>query len=204
MNLQTISGIVRSESADESLKEQLEYHVFDCIVVDRPTLGFAERIAIARSFQGNGIVINDTVEVASAAAADAYFERVVADGYEGIIYKSADKPYEFDFNKEKRSSWYLKRKKQEDAEFPIVGFLQGKGKDLGCIVFELEGPNHKRFNCVPNGTYEYRKQLYAEAQAEFSTRFEKKLAKVLYDDLSQDGIPLRGRIVQIGRDLSFD
>ncbi|KAG6942180.1 hypothetical protein JG688_00018275 [Phytophthora aleatoria] len=39
-----------------------------------------------------------------------------------------DRPYELNFNKERRSAWYLKRKKQNDAEYIIVNFAQGKGR----------------------------------------------------------------------------
>ncbi len=208
MNLQTISGLVRNESIDDSEKEALQYYVFDCFDVAQPKIPFNDRIGTLTAFvdsaKSNMIVLNETIHVASADEADAFYNRVIGNGYEGIIYKSASRPYEFDFNKEKRSSWYLKRKKQEDAEFAIVGYTQGKGKDVGCIVFQLQGPNKKTFNCVPNGTYDYRKQLFEEATKSFDTSFKNKLAKVLYDDLSKDGVPLRGRIIQIGRDLSFD
>lgn len=207
-NLQTISGVVRNESVDESVKETLEYHVFDCFDVSQSDLGFEKRIDVLKSFvqsfKSKWIYLNETVEIDNSSDADKYYNQLVGKGYEGVIYKSKSRPYEFDFNKEKRSSWYLKRKKQDDAEYPIIGYGQGKGKDLGCIVFELQGPNNKKFNSVPNGTYEYRKELYNLAVSAFDTTFKNKLAKVVFDDLSKDGVPLRGRIVQIGRDLSFD
>ena len=150
------------------------------------------------------VILTPTIQVNDESEADVEYRRLINDGFEGIIYKSKNRPYEFDYNKEKRSSWYLKRKKQDDAEFPIIGFTQGKGKDLNCIVFTLQGPNNKTFNSVPNGTYEYRKSLYQQAITSFTTTFEGRLAKVVFDDLSKDGVPLRGRIVQIGRDLQFD
>ena len=207
-NLQTISGIVRNESIGEEVKNTLQYYVFDCFDTNQPALNFETRFKTLKHFvesvKTKSIVLNDTVEVETSTKADNYYKKAIANGYEGVIYKSSNRPYEFDFNKEKRSSWYLKRKKQDDAEYPIVGFTQGKGKDLGCIVFELQGPNKKTFNCVPNGTYDYRKQLYTRAIQSFDSEFKDKLAKVVFDDLSKDNIPLRGRIVQIGRDLSFD
>lgn len=207
-NLQTISGIVRNESIDEKVKDSLQYYIFDCFDINQLTIGFETRFDILKKFiettETKIIILNDTILVESPSKADDYYKKVVADGYEGVIYKSLSRPYEFDFNKEKRSAWYLKRKKQDDGEYPIIGFTEGKGKDLACIVFELQGPNEKTFNCVPNGTYDYRKELYVQAMVSFDSTFKGKLAKVVFDDLSKDGIPLRGRIVQIGRDLSFD
>lgn len=208
LNLQSISGIARNESIPESEKENLKYYVFDCFNTAQPKMGFDERIKrleeFVKSAKSNMIVLNDTLFVADEARADEYYKQFVVDRYEGIIYKSKSRPYEFSFDKEKRSGWYLKRKKQDDGEFPIVGFTQGKGKDLDCIVFELQTANGKIFNCVPNGTYDYRKQLYTTAVQSFETAFKGKLAKVVFDDLSKDGVPLRGRIVQVDRDLSFD
>lgn len=211
-NLQTISGIVRNESLDESVKETLRYYVFDCFNVAQPKIKFDDRIELLKQFvdsaKSSAIVLNDTIHVDNSELADTYYNQFVAHGYEGAIYKSEDKPYEFDFNIEKRSQWYQKRKKQDDSEYPIVGFSQGKGKDVGCIVFELQLANGKTFNCVPNGSYAYRRQLYSQATASSgtpdATSFQGQLAKVVYDDLSKAGVPLRGRIVQIGRDLSFD
>lgn len=207
MNLQTISGIVRNESISELEKEQLKYYIFDCFDVNQPKLGFKNRFDMLTKFfgsQSSMIILNQTIQVQDDNQANDYYQKVINDAYEGVIYKSSNKPYEFDFNKEKRSSWYLKRKKQDDAEYPIVGYLEGKGKDLGCIVFVLQAPNGKQFRSVPNGTYDYRKRLYLQAKTTFDQSFKDKLAKIVFDDLSKDGVPLRGRIVQIGRDLSFD
>lgn len=208
VNLQTISSIVRNESLSEDIKSSLQYHVFDCFEVEKPELEFATRrdalIAFVQSAKTDKIVLTPTILAADSRVADDFYKKQIADGYEGVIYKSRGKPYAFDFNKEKRSMWYLKRKKQEDSEFIIVGFTEGKGKDIGCIVFILETPNHKQFNCVPNGTYAYRREMYDQAKTDFDVTFKGRLAKVTYDDLSIDHVPLRGRIVQIGRDLSFD
>ncbi len=208
MNLQDISGIVRNESADEATKESLTYHVYDFFSIASPKLTFADRysrlVQFMESGEPNMIILNPTSIAKTDQEATDLFNEYVQNGYEGVIYKSSNKPYEFSFNKEKRSAWYLKRKKQEDSEFAIVGYTHGNGKDKDCIVFTLQGPNGKTFNCVPNGTYEYRRALFAKANDAFDSLFLNKLAKVLYDDLSKDGIPLRGRIIQIDRDISFD
>jgi len=208
MNLQTISGIVRNESISEEMKSQLQYHVFDFFDIGQEDLSFSNRhvslTKFVESVESTNVILNPTSFAETSEDADLLYKNYTKQGYEGVIYKSDKKPYEFDFNKEKRSGWYLKRKKQDDAEFPIVAFSHGKGKDVDCIVFTLQGPNGKTFNCVPNGTYDYRKELYAQAVASFDELFLGKLAKVIFDDLSKDKVPLRGRIVQIGRDLSFD
>lgn len=112
------------------------------------------------------------------------------------------KPYDYSFNKEKRSSWYLKRKQRFDDEFEIVSFGEGKGKDTGCVVFVLKTKEGVEFNSVPNGTYDYRKNLYQQCLQNFD-QFKGKMAKVQFEDYSTEKVPLRNRMIMI-RDLSFD
>jgi DNA ligase-1 len=207
MHLNEISGIVRNESTDEINKCKLQYHIFDCFDTSRPNLTFEDRYKIIEKFcenKGKYTVLTKTKKVNNAEAADDFYFKVIGKGYEGIIYKMANKPYEYSFDREKRSSMYQKRKKQDDAEFEIVDFTSGKGKDADAIVFILKVKDGLTFNCVPNGTYTYRKELYKKATEDFNNTFKGKLAKVIYDDISSDGVPLRGRIVQIDRDISFD
>lgn len=205
MDLQTISGIVRSD-ARVSEEEELRFMLFDCFSIG-DTSAFDDRLARLESFiadrqSTSQLELNDTVSVASEIEADKYYIEKTDQGYEGIIYKSADRLYEYSLTKEKRSSWYLKRKQQFDDEFEIVGFGEGKGKDLGCVVFILKTKSGIEFNSVINGTYEYRKQLYQECVKNFDT-FKGRMAKVQYEDLSSDGVPLRNRMIMI-RDMSFD
>jgi ATP-dependent DNA ligase len=208
MDLQQISGIVRREKDDDREKDKLQFWVFDCFSVDQPKLTFVERFDILNSMVDSkkykSIIVNETLKIEmNNGEDDKYFKKIVSKGFEGIIYKSSNKPYEFSFNKEKRSMWYLKRKQQFDDEFEIIDFAEGKGKDLGCVIFIMKTKNGVTFNSVPNGTYDYRKELYTECINSFNTSFKGKMAKVSYEDISTDGIPLRNRMIMV-RDLSFD
>jgi ATP-dependent DNA ligase len=212
MNLQNISGIVRAETGRDDEKDQLQYWLFDCFCVKDSTTHntldpFDIRLNRLNQFMSNRtkisqLVINDTVQMQSEQDADEYYTQMITNGYEGVIYKSLGKPYEYSFNKEKRSSWYLKRKQQFDSEFEIVSYTEGKGKDDKCVVFVLKTVGGIEFNSVPNGTYEYRKDLFYECEKDFS-QFKGKMAKVQFEDYSADKVPLRNRMIMI-RDLSFD
>lgn len=212
MSLQNISGIVRSETERGDEKDALQYWLFDCFcVVDGNGYTTNDPFEVRRerlnAFVGkqpktSQLVINETKLVRSEDESTAYYDQLVQDGYEGVIYKSLGKPYEYSFTKEKRSSWYLKRKQQFDSEFEIVSYTEGKGKDAGCVVFVLQTSEGIAFNSVPNGTYEYRKDLYQECEQDF-TRFKGKMAKVQFEDFSTEKVPLRNRMIMI-RDLSFD
>jgi ATP-dependent DNA ligase len=203
MHLQDISGIVRS--FEHSQKESLEYHVFDMCCT--PNLNFMMRntiLGMAFGIKQFTYLRNlETVLAQDGGHADMYFDRVTSEGYEGIIYKPVNSEYESSTKKEKRSTKYLKRKVQHDAEFKIIGYSEGNGKFKGLVIFKLETEDGKSFDCVPIGTAEYRSQLFTQCQNAFSD-LKDKLAKVRFDDLSKDGIPTRAVIVQVGRDMSFD
>lgn len=212
MDLQNISGIVRAETGRDTEKDELQYWLFDCFCVkdsDGYTTQdpFEVRINRLKQFitlckRKSQIVLNETILCEADKDADQYYSRLVSNGYEGVIYKSNGKPYEYSFTKEKRSSWYLKRKQQFDSEFEIVSYTEGKGKDAGCVVFVLKTNEGIEFNSVPNGTYEYRKSLYQQCVNDFS-QFKGKLAKVQFEDYSTEKVPLRNRMIMI-RDLTFD
>lgn len=214
--LQEISGIVRKEVKEDKYKEiiiqskdDLEYHIFDiCLKNDS---GFVDRFKILENmfaelteiFVGElKIKLVDTTVIKDEMSGDIAFEQYINNGYEGVVYKSNTK-YEYSSEREKRSNLYLKRKKQLDAEFEIVDFREGKGKFKGMVIFTLKTQEGNEFNCVPMGTSEYRKNIYNDCLDNFNN-FKGKYAKVKFDDYSKIMTPVRGVIVQIGRDLTFD
>jgi ATP-dependent DNA ligase len=205
MDLQIISGIVRDEKDEDDKKNQLQYWTFDCFSTKDDSVPFERRIEKLKQFVKDTtplVVINETHLIQTEKESDAFYEKVVSDGFEGIIYKSRGKPYDYSFDKEKRSMWYLKRKQVFDDEYEIVSYSSGNGKDADCVIFVLKTKEGNEFNSVPNGTYDYRKELYQKCLDNFD-QFKGKLAKVQYEDLSSDGVPLRNRMVAF-RDLSFD
>jgi DNA ligase-1 len=206
MNLQTISGIVRNEDNLEE-KDQLQFWLFDCFQVN-DTSGFEDRInllsTLLEDHEFNYIKLTETKKINSSEEADDYFNQVVEDGYEGIIYKSIDRHYEYSFDKEKRSMYYLKRKKQFDAEFEIIGYTSGVGKNKETVIFIYKTTEGFEFNSVPNGTYEYLKELYQDCLENFDSKYKGQFSKLAFDDLSKDNVPLRARVTQVIRDMSFD
>jgi len=197
MPLQEISGIVRG--SDQEKKFSLEYHIFDACFQD--PLTFQERIAILNDAfaQHNFTFLKlvDTVMLENEQQADEYFEDLVNQKYEGIIYKPLNAIYEASSVKEKRSTKYVKRKLQHDEEFEIVDFTEGVGKFKGLIVFILKTKEGLTFNCVPMGDAEYRKKLYTECSTDF--KLKGKLATVKFDAWSKDKVPLRAVIINIDR-----
>jgi DNA ligase-1 len=203
MPLQEISGIVRNE--DTINKNKLQFWVFDCFSLNSK-IGFHDRYKILNDIINtdlNYIKLTETILINSEDEGDNYFDSKIVDKYEGSIYKSYNKPYNYSFEREKRSMYYLKRKAIEDSEYKIVGFKNGNGKDINCVIFILETSDNKKFNSVPNGTYEYRKELYNDCIKNFKKKYLNKIVKVQYEDLSKNGIPLRNKMIGF-RDPNFD
>lgn len=203
--LQEISGIVRSGD-ESSPKRSLKYHIFDVCFKDM-SIPFVERSELlARAFVGISfeyLSLVPTILLETQEEADSYFNELVSDGYEGLIYKPSAATYEASSVREKRSIRYLKRKASFEEEFLIESYTSGSGKFEGLVVFILKTEEGHLFNCVPLGDSEYRAKLYSECEEDFS-KYKGKLAKVRFDDWSKDKIPLRGVITQLDRDLSFD
>lgn len=201
MSLQDISSIVRNEKEDKENESLLKFYIFDCFDTEAPDVSFNERIEYLREI----IKLNNfkfiefvpTTMIYSEKEGDKLFKTYIDNEYEGIVYKNTDAIYEFSFNKEKRSMNYLKRKVNFTDEYTIMDFTEGKGSHKGCIIFTLITKNNKIFNCTPNWTLYYRKKMYKQALKNFEIIFLNKKATVSYDDLSDDGVPLRAHIITI-------
>jgi DNA ligase-1 len=104
----------------------------------------------------------------------------VATGFEGAIVRCLDAPYEVGH----RSNFLLKVKSFQDAEFKVIGFKDGVGKDVGCVIWICELPNKETFGAKPKGTRQQKQKWYSEASLYLG-----KWLTVKYFDLSEDGIP---------------
>jgi DNA ligase-1 len=131
------------------------YHVFDFIPLDDFERGHwnaqqHKRLAcldLARERLANSDIVQIMpgmeVDLDTAEGHDImrrFAEASVAEGYEGIMIKSLDAPYEC-----KRSSFWMKWKPTISVDLNIVGFEEGTGRNagrLGAIV--CEGEDHGR------------------------------------------------------------
>lgn len=200
VDLQDISGIVRNVK-DNNNKIKIQYNIFDCFNTHQPDLTFTERHKILNKMFDNHnfeyLVNLETIQINNEKEGDILYKKYINDKYEGLIYKTSDAKYEFSFDKEKRSMKYLKRKDHQDAEFKIIGFKEGVGKNKGCIDFILETSKHLQFTSSPMWTLEQKKHAFKQATKDFDKYFKYKLATIRYDALSKDGVPLRARLVVI-------
>ena len=126
------------------------YHVFDllplhefkeghCNSQQRKRLGWLEKVCQRQFAQTTCLRIMSGVEVDLDTAEghdvmNRYAQDCVAEGFEGIMIKNLDAPYE-----SKRSDFWMKWKPTITVDLNIVGFEQGTGRNsdrLGAIICE--------------------------------------------------------------------
>lgn len=126
------------------------------------------------------LVLVETAVCDSDEQIMAYHEKNLQGNYEGSMIRN-DGPYEFG----KRSYHLQKLKAFVDAEYPIVGAEEGRGKDAGTIgAFLCQTLDGKPFKTRLKATYAHRKFLFENPQ-----EWQDMLLTVKFQNLTQDGIP---------------
>jgi ATP-dependent DNA ligase len=100
------------------------YHVFDIMWLDGRSvmdLPLEERLALLRN-----LPLSAPLQRVEALDDPAPWERAAAEGWEGVIAKRRDSPYE-----QRRSKQWLKMKCEETGEFVVGGFTDPQGGRIG-------------------------------------------------------------------------
>lgn len=204
------------ESKDESEDPKLEFHIFDIFFPvsaskSKEKLVFSSRKLILDEIffllkQANvGCEIKYLVKVETKIANNkeletALYHQFLKEDYEGSIVKNLNSVYEFGVNKEIRTYQMRKRKQRHSDEFKLVGYTEGdNGKDKGAIIWILETSKKLKFNATPVGMkYDERYTIFKNmSKKKFKSEYMGKMMTVEYDDLSDDGIPLRAKAKNI-------
>ena len=143
--------------------ENMVYHVFDIMPLTEFREGFCnlqqhKRIDLLKRTQAHlpetgcvRVMPGMDVDLDTAEGHDVmrrFAEASVEEGYEGIMIKSMDAPYEC-----KRSDFWMKWKPTITVDLNIVGFEEGTGRNagrLGAII--CEGVDNDRTICVNVGS----------------------------------------------------
>lgn len=164
------------------LSPKLLYHVYDVVIPDKT---FGERYKVLKKiFQSN---INSSVLLVPTFVANneeevlEFHKQFVEQGFEGTMIRDDSEGYRIGY----RSNQLLKLKDFQDAEWKIVGIEEGLGKFVGTPIFVCETKDGNQFNCTPNGTMEYRKELWANRK-----NLINKYLTIQYQELSKENIPL--------------
>jgi DNA ligase-1 len=185
----TIISCVRKTKptkADLSLSKQfIEYHIYDLTSFDS---NFMERMVHLNDYDFPECckIVHTHWVTDGQARLDYLYNLFIERGYEGQMIR-LDAPYE-----NKRSKSLLKRKEFVDAEFEILGVIEGQGNltgKVGKLQFEING---KPFESAVNGDWEYIEKLWHSKEGLVG-----KTATVKYFELTEDGIPRFPKVIAI-------
>lgn len=164
--LNFISGQARNSQDDASL----EYHVFDIFFPDAAALGTQDSAAGRQQILAmlvdtceshlKNVKLVKTTDIRDQKGLDDFVQAKLAEGYEGAVARRASAPYRYS-DLGYHSADMIKLKPRFDDEFPIIGFEQGIGKDLGAVKLKCRTKLGEEFGVVPNMTLDDRKKLYA-------------------------------------------
>ena len=207
-SLQQINSAIAINRNEPSEKtKEVEYHIFDVISTASPEKPFSERsknlstIREVAQFRGssNSIRVVDTTRCDSIEEAEQLYGYYRRERYEGLIYRSSEASYGFlenCTNQENRWRCLLKRKDWLDDEFEITGFNTTEG-EKGNEGFQLwcKAKNGKRF-AIGSGLSDAERRHYKASPDQLIG----KLARVKYEMLSDEGIPLKPTLEAILND----
>lgn len=194
LNFEVISGLIRLHEdkvtpKDIELINKIEYHIYDFIDMNQKELLYFTRLQYLTTFLNENTDENslckkvDTILIDKVDDVKTYHQKFIEDGYEGLMIRDKNGPYEIN----KRSKYLQKYKEFFEDEFKIVGFTQGTGDELGCVIWECITNENKKFNVRPVGTFESRKVLFKNAEQ----YMEKKLT-VKFQEYTADKTPRFG------------
>jgi ATP-dependent DNA ligase len=165
------------------ISEKLLYTVYDVVLEDRPfsrRLEWLQDIFWTKGLPEN-VVLTPTYTAQDETEVMNYHRQFVKEGYEGIIIRNNDEGYCIG----QRSNQLQKYKDMQDAEFLIVGIREGEGSYKGCAVFQCENKDGKLFECNPEGTLEYKQELYKDR-----INLLGKYLTIRFQEYSSDFVPL--------------
>lgn len=149
----------------------LEFHVFDYFDTSRPELPFTERLKY---------VTVDTRILKSKDELQSIHEHYMSLGYEGTMIREGSSVYEIG----QRSNYLLKLKNFKTDEYKVIGVKECTGKDIGTPTWECVTASGEVFTVRPEGTLEYRKQLFRDKDTYIG-----KMLTVKYQNLTDLGVP---------------
>lgn len=187
LSFEEISGTVRKSKkkiTDDKLEmiDKINYNVYDIIFLDNLNMTFAERNLkleyIFNEFKFPNIVQVKSIYINNYQDVQKYHDQFVYDeDFEGIMIRDPASCYEID----KRSKYLQKYKNFNDGEFKIIDFTYEMNKNKKMVIWVCEHKD-KTFNCVPNGTNEYRIEMFKNAEDQIG-----KLLTVKYFGMTEEG-----------------
>lgn len=181
---EVINGIVRSKTYGEEEKKVsklIHFYIYDCINLEDLSMSNGERYILLRNiFEDIDVKylrLSPTYMIKSEEEMLDYHKKFVQEGYEGIMIRNIEAPYEI----KKRSKHLQKYKNFEEEEFKIVGYHEEEG---GGVVWDCITADGKPFAVRPRGTVEERRELLDNAEDYIGAQLT-----VIFQEYTKDGVP---------------
>lgn len=183
---ETLVGHIKRKKVDPAMLAEIrkiQYHIYDVVDAKRT---FVERMAVLATgldLWTRPILCTrrvDTVLVQTPEEVKTKFAEYVAAGYEGIMLRNTGGMYK----QNGRSVDLQKYKEFQEAEYAIVGYTQGEGRDAGAVIWTCATPDGKQFSVRPRGTIEERRALFNDGAQTIG-----KQLTVVFQELSEQNVP---------------
>jgi ATP-dependent DNA ligase len=191
-----VSLVKKTKPTDADLKESkknIEYHIYDLPSSDKNFVHRAYDLGIlfeTRSELHPHCKLVDTRKVEDENSVMEQYELLVDAGYEGQILR-LDKKYE-----NKRSKSLLKHKSFIDEEYTIVDVCEGEGNKTNMVGYmTFKTADGKPFKSNVKATFEESEEMFRNRKQLIG-----KQATIKYFNLTPDGIPRFGYVINIDRE----
>lgn len=207
-SLQTINSIVRKAST----AQQSTFVIFDICEHDNLLEPFSERLKaitelvhayseppLKNEINKKFITFVTTTIVKNFKEAVLAHKTNLRKLYEGSVFRASDSPYIPSYNN-RRSSSSFKWKPVHRMELPVIGWDHGNGKAAKLVRWILEvtlrNGEKSTITLDPNWTEAERVKYFTWlTPARFVKHCKNKLMTIEYQDLSDDGVPLRAKAI---------
>lgn len=138
-DFEKIVSLVRQEEPGEG-HEIVQYHVYDTVTDETFKHRYAQLHRMFRLFEFHALKLVQTEVSKTEDEVMEFFDKYRKQGYEGAMMRNVESLYA-----NKRSYDLQKVKEFDDAEYPIVGIEEGRGKLAGHAIFKLQTDEGKEF-----------------------------------------------------------
>ena len=143
-----------------NIEKNIKYYIFD-FFKEGDTDTFEKRFLklqeIFKKWKSKIVQLVDTIDVKSLKDLEIIKNKIIKNGYEGIIVRNKKGLY----LNGKKSGNVFRTKEFKIGKFVIVGANEGKGNDKGTVIWKLKClTTDKTFTAKPVGTKEERTKLY--------------------------------------------
>ena len=180
MSFQEIVGLVKREKNLLEKEKQLKLYCFDLINLKDLKMLFLDRYMLLKELAKGKeeLRVTENTIIRNQVELDRMRQEFISEGYEGIMLRD-NAMYVMG-----RTAYLLKYKMTIDEEYPIVGFREASGNDVGTVIWTCETKDGKRFDVRPKGERAYRERLFREGE-----KYIGKLLTVRFQEYTQDGVP---------------